>query len=197
MFGKNYTPIMQKPYCCGIACLLMIIYRHTWRLYDQEELAREFGVKIGESYRSAFSEEMPRYNSLTSDVGIETLSLVEPLTDWLQREQIPITITAKRASEIPDLRYFIEQHLTSSHDLWCEYISGDIRDFTGTNRLSLHDGLIESCDGDTIVMIDPEPECRNRKTMKISDLMERISGKYAKRETGFLIIKKTIPDNTV
>jgi hypothetical protein len=46
-------------------------------------------------------------------------------------------------------------------------------------------------------MIDPEPECRNKKIMKISDLRERISGKYAERETGFLIIKKTIPDNTV
>ncbi len=57
-------------------------------------------------------------------------------------------------------------------------------------RISLHDGLIESCDDDTIIMIDPEPERQNRKIMKISDLHERISGKHSERETGFLIIKK-------
>ena len=188
---------MQKPYCCGIACLLMIVYRHTWRLYDQESLAREFGVRIGGSHASAFGEEMPRYNSRTSDVGIETLGLSEQVNTWFQNEGIRLTATPVRASDIGDLQEFIQWHLWSGVDIWCEYISGDIGDIMGNTWLSLHDGLIESCDGDTIVMIDPEPECRNKKIMKISDLRERISGKYAERETGFLIIKKTIPDNTV
>lgn len=168
----------------------MIVYKHTWRLYDQELIAQELGVKIGWTYSAAFSEDMPRYSSLTDDVGIQTLSLVVPLTDWFQREEISLTISTKYASEIWDLGSFIEENLLRGHDLWCEYVSGDMDNFMNRDRLSLHDGLIESRDGDTIVMIDPEPERKNRKTMKISDLRERISGKYAERETGFLIIKK-------
>ncbi len=182
---------MQKPYCCGIACLLMIVYRHTWRLYDQELLARHFGVKIGERYAWAFGSDMPRYDSLTSNVGIETLGLSEWVNTWFQSKGIKLTATPVRASEIENLCEFIERHLSDGTDLWCEYVSGDIEDFSGTSRLSLHDGLIESCDGDAVIMIDPEPERKNRKSMKISELRKRISGKHAERETGFLVIKKS------
>ncbi len=190
MLTHNYIPIMQKPYCCGIACLLMVVYRHTGRLYDQEWLAREFSVKIGDRYAWAFGSDMPRYTSLTSNVGIETLSLSEQINTWFGNEQIGLTAIPVKASAIKDLTLFIHTHLFYGDDLWCEYVSGDISDITGSSHRSLHDGLIQSCDGDTIIMIDPEPECHNKKEMQISDLRERISWKYAERETGFLIIKK-------
>lgn len=41
-----YIPLIQKPQCCAVTCLQMIVYRNGYGLQDQEELAREFGVKV-------------------------------------------------------------------------------------------------------------------------------------------------------
>jgi hypothetical protein len=54
MPSARYIPIIQKPYCCAMACFCMILYRRSGILYDQEELARYFGVRISLDSQSAF-----------------------------------------------------------------------------------------------------------------------------------------------
>jgi hypothetical protein len=69
---QRYIPIIQKPYCCAMACFCMILYRRTGLLYDQEELARHFGVRISPNAQSAFSEQMPILTAQNFDEGVTT-----------------------------------------------------------------------------------------------------------------------------
>jgi len=50
-----YLPLIQKPMCCAVTCLQMIVFRNCGTLCDQEQLAIQFGVKIDQKYISAFS----------------------------------------------------------------------------------------------------------------------------------------------
>ena len=52
-----------------MACLSMILYRRTERLYDQEKLAMYFGVRISAECQDAFSKEMPLLTSHNYDDG--------------------------------------------------------------------------------------------------------------------------------
>jgi hypothetical protein len=62
------------------------------------------------------------------------------------------------------------------------------------NQYIIHDGLIESFDTkhDSITLIDPEPEHKNRYQMDITEFFDRINGTFG-RKTGILLIKKKNP----
>ncbi|MFZ4461457.1 MAG: hypothetical protein ACOYN2_02735 [Patescibacteria group bacterium] len=65
MNPTKYIPLVQKPECCAVTCLQMILYRRTGKLYDQQALAEFFGVKINKRHVHAFNvslQIMDRYN---------------------------------------------------------------------------------------------------------------------------------------
>lgn len=35
---NEYPLLYQKPYHCAMACLQMVLFRHTGKIYDQEAL---------------------------------------------------------------------------------------------------------------------------------------------------------------
>ena len=84
--NHKYNIILQKPYCCAMACLSMVLYRRSHKLYDQEELAIIFGVKIGEKYKNAFRESLDFITSHNYDEGINTLESIEQIQAFLTQE---------------------------------------------------------------------------------------------------------------
>jgi hypothetical protein len=119
---RKYTTILQKPNCCAIACLMMIIYRHTGKLYEQEELAHRFGVKIGEQYREAFSREFGTYSSLGYDEGVNTREILPQIQDFLRKEKIPLTVEIMNIETLEELYRCIRENSNEETDIWCEYI---------------------------------------------------------------------------
>lgn len=170
-----------------MACLSMILYRRTERLYDQEMLAMYFGVRISAEYQDAFAEKMPLLTSHNYDEGVKTIELGESVKAFFEKEGINLECAAIKASTIENLEQWIEQSLEWDADIWCEYVYGDLSWW----ELYLHDGLIESYDATRkeVTMINPEGTKKNRFQISITELFERISGKYS-RETGFLLISK-------
>lgn len=84
--------------------------------------------------------------------------------------------------KIDDLDLFIREHLSSGHDIWCEYIRGNITDITKTSPLGIHDGLITAYDTEThiVTLMNPEPKQKNRITFPIDELRERMSGRHGR-----------------
>jgi len=188
-FSTPYITIFQKPYCCAMACLLMIIYRRTERLYEQETLAEYFGVKISEGSKKAFFRELALLTGTNHDEGIETLKIGDRLETFFREKALPLKHTIVQYDDIIDWGNSIITHMEQGHDIWCEYIRWDISDVTKTSPLGIHDGLITAYDSETriVTLINPEPKEKNRITYPLDEFIERMSGKHG-RKTGCIII---------
>lgn len=127
---------------------------------------------------------MQGYNK---DEGISTLDSIAKINEFFANEGLTLTAHAYIASQIPDLRAFIEHGLASGHDLWIEYHNNQI--YPNDIVQFIHDSLIESYDSetDTIVLIDPEYKHPPRKSVPLDMLRDAISTKFGK-ETGIVVV---------
>lgn len=168
----------------------MILYRRFGVLYEQEELAEYFWVKIGVREVSSFLREFPLLSSMNLDEWVETMKIEGKLREFMIEHEHSCEIETFSIERIDDLDLFIREHLSSGYDIWCEYIRGDITDITKTSPLGIHDGLITAYDTEThfITLMNPEPKQKNRITFPIEELRERMSGRHG-RPTWCIIIR--------
>lgn len=187
---RRYIPLIQKPKCCAVTCLQMILYRNGHGLHDQEDLALEFGVKIEPEDVLAFREDMPILTSFNHDEGISTLDSVEAFNEFFKQKGIQLRAEAIRYADIDSLRDLLIKHLDDDHDVWIEYHSHEIASEHANNG-RIHDALIESFDpaSNTIVLIDPKPTRRQRHTTSLEMLDRALSSEYG-RELGLIVVRK-------
>ena len=187
----SYVSLIQKPYCCAVACLQMILYRNGCGLFDQETLAIKFGVKIAPADAAAFSAAMPIMTKSNCDEGIQTIESGNQINSFFDEMRIPLRAQSFKRSALKDIPAFLNEHLGKDHDIWVEYHTNEIySDFPNEAEL-IHDGLIESFDSASqkIALIDPMPNHRQRNVIALEALERSISKQYG-RETGFIVIEK-------
>jgi len=181
-----YVPLVQKPFCCNVTCLAMILYRRGYGLFDQEKLAKFFDVRVSPEARKAFNVRLGLYSRIGFDEGIKTIESAATVNRFFRTQKIPLVATAVRASEIKDLKKFITEHLKANDDLWIEYKINSIH-----GGASIHDNVVESIrtrDGSTsVVLVDPDGELKTRNAVSLSAIKEAISDTFG-RETGFIVI---------
>jgi hypothetical protein len=188
--APKYIPIVQKPKCCAVACLQMILYRNNFGLFDQEDLAIEFGVKVGADDKHAFRENMPTMTEFNNDEGISTLDSVERINVFFDSSKITLAAMALPFSKISSFKDLIVENLAQNNDIWIEYHTHEVH-ADDINNKRIHDALIESIDleANTAVIIDPKPGRRQRATVPVDVLERALSSKFG-RELGLLIVKK-------
>src|SRR3989338_2892288 len=147
-----YIPILQKPKCCAVACLQMILYRNGYGLFDQEELAIEFGVKVGADDVGAFRKDMPIMTRFNFDDGISTLESVGKINAFFDKKNIGLHAEAFKHSSIESVDDMVAKQLKSGHDVWAEYHSQEIYPGDPTNN-RIHDALVESIDPDKATLV--------------------------------------------
>jgi hypothetical protein len=164
----------------------MILYRRTGRLYDQEELARYFGVRVSPDSQSAFSEKMLALTAQNFDEGVSTLRIVSAVQQICDQLSIDVRVRAHEFENPKKLEETIVWALENEGDIWCEFVDGP---FDTPQQLLLHDNLIESYDSGAqiLTLIDPAGYKKNRYTMSFSEFIIRVSGKYG-RKTGVLTV---------
>jgi hypothetical protein len=186
-----YVPLIQKPTCCAVTCLQMILFRNQCGLFDQEELAITFGVKISAEDAAAFSTEMPIMTNANFDEGIQTVEAEERINAFFKTMAPELRATCFKSSNLHSLTDVFSTHLHANHDIWVEYHAQEIHSTDENRGNYIHDGLIESLDltNGRVVVIDPMPKHRQRLVVSLATLERAISTQYG-RETGFVVIEK-------
>lgn len=184
--SPKYIAQVQKPYLCNMACLNMIIYRNFWIIYEQEDLAHFFNIKIHPKYLPCFNSIFDTTEKTNDDEGLKTIEEEQSINSFFAEKHHPLTATAYTLSNIHDLKIFIEKHITEWNDMWVEYKIEWIWEWFQW----IHDWLIESISWWEVTLINPWAYSPSRYTIHIDILAEALSAKFA-RETGIVVIKKT------
>jgi len=186
--NPKYIIQVQKPYLCNVTCLNIILYRQCWVIFEQEEMAEFFDVKIHPSLVPCFTKKFKTTDRLNDDEWLKTIEEENKINLFLQEQNIALHAKAYTLSEILKswtLTQFIEKNIEANNDMWVEY---KLEWLFPWNKW-IHDWLIESMDWRNIVMINPWYDTPNRYTMDINLVEEALSNKFA-RETGIVVICK-------
>lgn len=181
---ENYVVIPQKPYLCCMACLSMVTYRREKILFEQEEMAKYFKVKVHPDLKNCFNTELDFTEKVNDDEWLQTIKEEELTNKFFKEKKLNLKAKAWYYSDIPDLKLFIEKNLKDWNDMWVEYKTEWIFPWSKW----IHDWLIESIDWSVITMIDPGPRNKNRYQVHLDYIEEALSDKFA-RETGIVVIK--------
>ena len=182
----KYIPLVQKPSCCNVTCLQMILYRRGFGLFDQQELAKYFKIKISKKETAFFNVKFKTYTSVNEDGGLRTIDSEKIINKFFKESKISLVAHSVKYSKINDLKEFILENIKNNNDLWLEYKMNKIH-----KEKSMHDNVVESIKINKkrtfVTVVDPYWEYKPRYEISIKDLSDSISKKYG-RETGFIVI---------
>ncbi len=191
LLKPRHIPLTQKPCCCNVTCLQMILYRHGYGLFDQQELAKYFKIKVGKKDKKAFNVRLGAYTRVNYDEGLKTIESEDIVNRFFRERDMPLVAKAVKASEISNLKKFIRDNLIANNDLWIEYKAHQIHRYDSEKGQYIHDGLVEEItNSNTVTIIDPAPRHKPRIRISAKVLAESISSKFG-RETGFIVISNT------
>lgn len=166
----------------------MILYRRGFGLYDQQELAKYFKIKISKKDFRSFNIKLNVFTSKNYNEGLKTIESEKTINSFFKKNKIPLTAKAVRASEINDLKEFLVSNIKDNNDLWLEYKTHKIH-----GEKIIHDNVVESVKVVSgkgyVTLVDPYWEFKPRLVVGINKISEAISNKYG-RETGFIVISK-------
>ena len=186
--NPKYIPLVQKPFCCSVTCLQMILYRRGLGLFDQEELAKFFKINVCKNDLKCFNAKLEVFNPTNIGISIKTTDSEKIINQFFKEKNINLNAKAFKYSKISNLKEFLIENLKNNNDLWLEYKTHKIH-----GNKFIHDNVIESVktiSGKTkITLVDPYWEYKPRLDVSIEDLEESISDKFG-RETGFIVISK-------
>ena len=177
----GYIPLIQKPFCCSVTSLAMILYRRGFGLFDQEELAQAFEIRVPEEIRALFYKELSLRTE--GEEGLETVRSAGIANRFFQDRDLPLHARSVLASEIDDLGEFIQAELQAGHDLWIEYHSDEIHGEAGLSHDSVVEQITSDSSGTTVTIVDPFDGHRTRTLIPIEQLERAVSTKFG-REMG-------------
>lgn len=164
----------------------MILYRRGFGLFDQQELAQYFKIKVAKDQLACFNVRLGVYTKTNYDEGLKTIESENIINRFFKSRRIPITAKAVRASEIENLTSFLFENIRQNNDLWIEYKSHKIH-----GEEYIHDNVVESIQktktSAKVVLVDPSPRHKPRLIVRVRELEEAMSDKNG-RETGFIVI---------
>lgn len=181
--SSKYRVIYQKPYHCAIACLAMIIYRHTNILIDQEAIGRKLGVRIPHRLKDIFLYDLEKMTNYGKDEGISTTDLA-PMIEKIGREYIPSFSVNVLRYQDQDYDVLFRELLAQGKDVWIEWVLIH----SASDSIYIHDRLLDYYDG-TYWFIDPDPNRKNIIQTSIEDICRSIDGSRGKI-TWVLVISK-------
>ncbi len=186
----KYIPLVQKPCCCNVTCLQMILFRRGFGLFDQQKLAKYFKIKVGKNDLVSFNIKLDVFTSKNYDEGLKTIESEKIINRFFNENKISLTAKSARDSEINNLKKFLVNNIKNNNDLWMEYKTHKIH-----GEKMIHDNVVESVKTalgkEYVTLVDPYWKFKPRLVVDIQKISEAISSKYG-RETGFIMISKKI-----
>lgn len=143
----------------------MVLYRRGFGLFDQEELAKYFKIKVSKDDADSFNVKLDVY-ATSSDGGMKTTESEKIINQFFREKKLPLVAKSFRASDISNLEKFISDNLAKNNDLWMEYETFKVHKKPSSKKkwflpewMGGHDNVIESIKTEkqkTIVtLVDP------------------------------------------
>ena len=180
----TYQHIVQKPSLCGPTSLQMILQRRgTW--FDQEEIAKEIGVKIAADEADAFSIPLP-VGKDPKELGMDLDAFEGPqVKAFLVKNNVSLEPKVYHRSEIADIGQFIYENLQQGYDvmadIWMAHYKEDLP--------MGHYCLISAIEGDTLTLCDPWPTTEKFWETSVEDLGRSMDASHDGTERGFVVFK--------
>ena len=178
----RYKHLVQKPSCCGAACLQMILLRRGHWL-EQEDLALSLGTKVKKNQAALFSKNL---SISDENPGVDLHHFAEINESILKLYKLKATVLM--ISEIPDLGMMIRDNLTLDNDLivnfcWLAY---------NPERNWGHFSLISSLENSKVELCDPSIDSKDYWRTPLKKLQEAMDKKWDGRERGIALISSLI-----
>jgi hypothetical protein len=180
----TYQHIVQKPSLCGPTSLQMILQRRgAW--FDQEEIAKQIGVKIAAEEVEAFSIPLPVGNG-PKELGL-ALDAFEgsQVKQFFAKNNIVLNPKVYRRSEITNVSEFIYENLQRGNDVMADiWMAHYVEDLPMG-----HYCLVSAIEGDRVTICDPWPTTEKFWETSVEDLEKAMDTSHDGTERGFVVFK--------
>ena len=183
----NYKHLVQKPSLCGPTCVQMILLRRgIW--VDQEEIAKEIGVKIPEEESGVFYIPLP-IGKTQKEFGISLVDFnSKKMSDFLNKRNIPLRVTVYFMNEITDAGQFIADNLEKGNDVMANFWMKPFKEDLDMGHFSIISGIEEN----TVTICDPWPTNKSFWETHIKELMKTMRNTFDGQERGFVVFNSIL-----
>ncbi|MGM5488345.1 MAG: hypothetical protein ACQESG_05330 [Nanobdellota archaeon] len=168
----KYIAMTQQRYCCLPTCLQMILSRRGIPLLEQEEIGIDLGLIVPPEEAENFAN-VPKGEEPPAGWGTRINLERYSLNSFFRKRSIPLSSEFYEIKDLEDLRTFITHHLSQGNDRLTAF---NYHALYGEPSAG-HASLIESIEGDTITLVDPQVG-RKRKTVSSAKLRKATEVHY-------------------
>lgn len=171
----RYKYISQKPYCCVVACVQMLLQRRQLPLLTQEEIAYELGVVLPPDQRHLLPKSY-KVAKPKSGYGTRIQTKRYALKGFFRRRKYPLTdayFIGNRFRTAMTLRKFLREQLGAGNDLLTCF---NYPLLYGLNGSWGHASLVERIDDEFVYLRDPDPSQKKLRRVVIADLRKAMQG---------------------
>jgi hypothetical protein len=182
---SRYVPFVQQPYCCGPACLQMVLYKNNLPLVSQEQIGAELGLVIPPEAKDAFFNADVRDKPVVgSGYGTRIQDSEFGLDKLIEKQNWPFNFSVELASAFPDETSFIarlkELVAADTDVLVC------FQNDHGTGHIC----VLDIVGSDTVRVMDPAQSYPKWRSMSYADIYGRVKAHGDDNYGGIWILVK-------
>ncbi len=183
--NTRYVPFVQQPYCCGPACLQMILYKNRLPLVPQEEIGAELGLVVPLDFKNLFYNVDAREEPVVSSgFGTRIQDPSYSLEKLIKKLAWPFDLEIKLAS-----RFTTQDELINEMR---ELVSVDadvlvcFQNENGTGHICVLDVI----DIDSVRVMDPSSNYPKWRVISHTDIFDLVKAHGDDNYAGLWILKK-------
>lgn len=167
--NTRYVPFVQQPYCCGPACIQMVLYKNHLPLLSQEQIGAELGLIVPTELKNAFYNVDARDKPVVgSGFGTRIQDPDFSLAKLIEKQAWPFRFTTELASSFINEEVFIhrlkELVLDDSDALIC------FQNDQGTGHVC----VLDTIDDQTVTLMDPSQNYPKWRAISYPELFKRV-----------------------
>jgi len=166
----------------------MLILRRNLGWVDQEEIAKDLGVRIGRHQVDSFHIKLKIAKGKDeADRGIILKEFKQKkVQDFFKKHKIPLKVSVFYKSEIEDVKFFLGTNLKEGNDVMANI-------YNRTFHLEKDWGhlvLVSEVGGDEVTLCDPGPKNKSFWQTSLKKLIGSMDKRYDGLERGFVVFSK-------
>ena len=182
--GHKYKVIKQKPYCCVLACISIILDRRGISHGSQEEIGYKLGLIVPPE-DAHFFERVRTGPKPLAGYGTQVSKARYSINSFFRKAGINLKETYYWIEDIKTPKRFIADQLASGNDIM---VCFNYKALYGRGDWG-HVSIIESMDNDTVTLIEPGKNSPSRRKVSIDKLLHAMEVHGRPRRGGLWIIE--------